>query len=397
MYFKIQVYLFYIFTVLNFILYFFTKKDFEFYYAKIKDSSIRDSFFEVIIFSIIYFIISYFFIRDKKIVVNIKKIVVNKKKMEVFIGFMMLVNAILFLTGNSQKAGHIYVNSISIINNFISIDLIILYYYLMYREKNRKIFSLFNTYLIIYFAYNFLSGWTGFIIAYFSYELYFYSKKKGGVKTFLKNYILVYFVLGGIAYSIAYPLKFYIRFGYTGERLKILDGLQKLIERSSPIKSYFFYNENIYKIINKYPNKAYEMIQEQIFQPIPRILFPQKPIYFNLNQEIEAIRLGWQTVSNNDITYLGTLKYYYNTSVIFLFLHVIITVVILILLKKILEKFFIKEIKMIIMTSHLIYLLISGKQLTLSIIISNFSLYIILYCLRDRGDEYVKKNMYFSK
>lgn len=381
MYFKNRKKLIYMFLILNIILYIFSKDSIRKYYGEFEFRAVIEGYLEFIIYSIFYFYIVSKFLRYKKTNLN-SKIIISRKKANILILTIIIVNYVMFLTGNSQKAGQIYLNKFSIVSNLVPLNIIIVYYYVLFRNNEKKILSIFKFNLIIYFLYNLLTGWTGFILTFFTYELFFFLIRKKKIKHFFKYYLFSYIFLGGIVYSVMYPLKFYIRYGVVLDKLNIIEGLQKLISRSFPINSYIYFNSKLNEICKLHANKSSEMLHEILFEPIPRLIYPTKPVYFNLNQEIEKIRLKFDTISNNDIFSLGTFKYYYKDSILNFIMGVLLMILIVFILSKILDKYKDRYLKEIIITDYLLNKLITGKQITTTIIVNHLFILLLFYMIR---------------
>jgi hypothetical protein len=193
--------------------------------------------FFIYIINILLLLLAYKVCKHSNVVKSqkLKRIFVNfnDRKVHLFI-FIMLLGQILFLV--STGVGRLLSGAssqYSFIFQMIHPDFLILIYYLKYRENSKVMFWL-N--ILLFSIFTLLQGYTGFMLTFFIFELYFYFRdmKISAFKSIVVSILLPIsmLTLGSVLYQYVYPLKMEIRGLSSGYiPLDYQSSLQKLSSR----------------------------------------------------------------------------------------------------------------------------------------------------------------------
>lgn len=237
----------------------------EFQYSNIQVELTSETVLFILLLCILFFIFSciVFFISNKKRVhFSTKYIIdVNRKRLEYYILIMILVNFVLYVTTGIGKAGGAYIQkSYTFLIYLWNYDFFFWVYYYRYAlDRNKKYYFI----VLIFCLFQLVQGWTAFVFNVFLCEIFIRTKdKKNQVKLLLL--VPFFFIAGGLAYTVLFPLKFYIRTG-TMRWISVLDGFLRLSERLS----FFSYSsvavQNADDIIKLYYNFNTEYTEAMSF------------------------------------------------------------------------------------------------------------------------------------
>lgn len=117
------------------------------------------------------------FIRERRLIKsNLNLNIRLYKFIDYFILALLLLNIVFYISNITHTAGVYKHNSVSFIIHLVAIDAIFPIYYFLNRNKNNKI--IYATNIIIYFLFQIAKGWSGIILEFFLFELYFRAKQK---------------------------------------------------------------------------------------------------------------------------------------------------------------------------------------------------------------------------
>jgi hypothetical protein len=229
----------------------------------------------------------------------------NREKLEVFFFIYIIGNILFYFATGIGKAGSAWQrNPSSVLFNIFNIDLLIYIYYLGFREKINRNFLLIVS---LYFIFQLIKGWTGFILNIFVIELFYRSHKK----RFFKYVLLIPFVffLGSLFYQFIYPLKYFIRLGYF-KPISYLEASIKLFERLSFFSHSLVGIQNIEKIKELYNGYNYHHTEIiGFFKPsIPSFIFKNKDFYGFGTLLMKSVYPAVENTSAN----MGFFAYFYN-------------------------------------------------------------------------------------
>lgn len=212
---------------------------------------------------------------------------INMRKMSICVLIIIIISIItLKLTGVGMAATTVVsTTKLDKLKNVFDINAIIWIYYFLGRDRyNKKIFWI-N--IILYFIYEIMCGWTGFIMSFFFFELYFWLKKRNlenkkitviriGICIIL-SFLLIF--AGGLLYQYLQPLKFAIRTGTKEwEILPLNIGIKNLTERISYLNDSVRTIEKLYEILEFYIKQGNIWLETKaVFKPfVPRFIMPNK-------------------------------------------------------------------------------------------------------------------------
>ncbi|ERJ97737.1 hypothetical protein HMPREF0860_0472 [Treponema socranskii subsp. socranskii VPI DR56BR1116 = ATCC 35536] len=173
---------------------------------------------------------------------------VDRKKLETYIIFILLLNYIFYLATGIGRAGGAYVQkSYAFLIYFWNFDFFFWIYYYRYAENRNKKYY----FIVFLFCFlQFIQGWTAFVFNFFLCELFIRCRdRKFRFKTFFL--IPLFFLGGGLLYTVMFPLKFWIRTGSL-KWISLLDGFLRLSERMSFFSTSAVAVQNSEKIVSLY-------------------------------------------------------------------------------------------------------------------------------------------------
>lgn len=237
----------------------------EFQYSNIKVTLGNETvLFILTLFLLLFTIlcIFYFLFNKKRITFSPNYTIdVNRKRLELYITLMILINFILYIKTGIGKAGGAYVQkSYTFLIYFWNYDFFFWVYYYRYAlSRNKKYYFI----VFLFCLFQLVQGWTAFVFNVFLCELFIRSRDK---KNHLKLLLMVplFFIGGGLLYTILFPLKFWIRTG-SMKWISVLDGFLRLSERLS----FFSYSavavQNSNEIIDLYNQYNTEFAEAMSF------------------------------------------------------------------------------------------------------------------------------------
>lgn len=336
-----------------------------------KSSGITPEKKYIFIFFLIIIFLSYFV---EKIIIKLNNKIVNKKlknrslikwNKKIFIPFFILL-IISFFTRSNFKAGTIFLSPFSIFYNLVSLEIgvIIIYFYARKKYKKLTFFS-----LIIYSLIQLLQGWTAFILVLFTYEimLYFEKKRYRNIKIALTYSLSM--LLGGVVYKYIFPLKFYIRLGVFRE-ISYIKALSHLFSRVYGITTGYLAIDQSTGIANQISKIEVNYIKAFFLEWIPRNLWKNKPIFFNIGNELEKYRLGYETVSNSNAGVIGVTLIYLKENYLNGIIYIFLIILLIILYIKLLNYFLPLKISLLILGIYVIRIIEIGKLGGISSLIS---------------------------
>lgn len=262
-------------------------------------------FYNIVLYVLLIFI---FFLLQKKRFVLSKNINIyfSRKRFEFFLLIIIIAKLVFQLKTGVGKAGSEWShNRFSVFFNIFNIDTLFLIYYLSYRPYINKKFIFI---VVVYSAFQILSGWTGFILSLVLMEIYCNINSKKVIKYLLLLPLL--FFIGAFAYQFIYPLKMYIRLGIV-ENISYSEALIKLMERMSWFSHSCVGLQNSEKIKDLYLNYGYSATEiKGFFKPvIPSFLMPNKDFRSLNNLLMNSV---YPDLGNNTSANFGQLMYLYN-------------------------------------------------------------------------------------
>lgn len=249
--------------------------------------------------------------------ITILKINMNKMSGIVLVILILSIVA-LKLTGiGMAETTVVSTTKLDKIRNIFDINAIIWIYYFAGRETFKK--NIFWINMGLYFFYEIMCGWTGFIMAFFFFELYFWMKRKNieskkiNISKIVVNILVCFLliVMGGMVYRYMQPIKFAIR-NRTTEWIKIPlnDGIKNLAERITYLADSVRAIENKDIILRYYLNQGNIWLETKaVFKPfIPSFIMKNK-IFMNISNCISSCFLG-VPVMNTSISISSPLHLY---------------------------------------------------------------------------------------
>ena len=260
----------------------------------------------------------------------------------IFAMFWTLSIAINFYIdySNGAVAGSVVVSNITFIRELFPTTPWLYGAYYFYGSKSSKNNWVLSIPLILYCLTNLLLGWSGFILAIFTLELVRINYRNGSsLKKTIVEYYLFLITFGAIGYAVIYPLKFFFR-GYELSWISVPESLLFLLTRTSNFVSSYYLFCNSDKLITMLQTSVlntispYSYVAESIAGFIPRFLWPDKPLFFNLNNVVEIYRVSFETTSNADLSILSKIVFLEKLEVLSGVLFVVYNILILYFLKK---------------------------------------------------------------
>lgn len=210
-----------------------------------------------------------------------KGVYFEEKRSHIFIFVLLCLNIVFtFKTGNGV-VGSSTNSSISFIFNIIKIKPLMALYYVYFRNSAKKCFWV-NS--ILYFVYELLCGWTGFILFYFICELFLFVRRKensiigGVILRFSSLLSILAMMCGAFLYRYLIEWKYRIRLGISVGIPSYSEALRQLMSRFTnyPITVLAAQNHRVIARLYISQNRPFAEVLN-IFRPLlPRILMPNK-------------------------------------------------------------------------------------------------------------------------
>lgn len=179
-----------------------------------------------------YFCICHFYNRtkDKKTKYKIKY---NVKRLDKLYFIFLIISWTLFITAGVGRAVEGGKSSIGYIGAILNVRTLFPFYYVLARRKS--LFYPLN--ILLYCGLRLSQGWTSFFLDLVLFEILirFQHLRFNNIRKIYATiipFIVIY--VGGLVYSVIYPIKQFIRFKQISfEQLTIEDGVNKLLERTT--------------------------------------------------------------------------------------------------------------------------------------------------------------------
>jgi hypothetical protein len=229
----------------------------------------------------------------------------NRLRLEKFLLFLISLNIFFYLSTGIGKAGSWERHPFSFLVYLFNLDLLFIIFYITYREEINKKFIIIT---ILYYIFQLLKGWTGFILSFFLMEMFYRSFQKKYFR-FLLILPCVFFI-GALFYQFLYPLKFFIRLGVF-EQITYSDALIRLMER------FTFFSHSVVGIQNSdiiarlYKNYGYNHTEIYGFfrATIPSFIFKNKDFRSLGNLIMQSV---YPSITDRTASNMGFFSYFYN-------------------------------------------------------------------------------------
>lgn len=230
---------------------------------------------------------------------------VDSRKLDVLVFVLILINTGYYYFTGIGKAGSLITTRFSFIFNFISVDPFFMIYYVIGRDKNKKLY-VFN--VLIYLLLSLTKGWTGQIFFVLSFELYLFFRKPRNV--LFGFFMPLCYILGGITYAYLYPIKMYFRIG-VWEALNFSEAFEKVIERFSvlPASIVGIQNSDIINFQYHFYQYSHTELYAVLRPSIPSFLMPDKSFRSINNLLMYSVYPGIESTTSSN---MGLMSYIYN-------------------------------------------------------------------------------------
>jgi hypothetical protein len=216
--------------------------------------------------------------------------------------------------------------------NILNIDIIFYIYFISYKKNIH--FKILNS--ILFSFLKLYQGSIGFFWDFFIIIIMKYSNKKIDIKKiFLFNFAIL---TGAYIYKLVYPIRTFIRFGYTIE-INYIEALGNLVSRISPINNLY----NIFELGDNLFNKVnYLTINFSEIMGFFRRIVPSgfmKKDFYVINQVFMFTKNKNYNLSGSyDTTLIGKLVILFNKSFIEFIFYIIFIIFILFIFRLLLKK-----------------------------------------------------------
>lgn len=271
----------------------------------------------------------------------------DNRKIHLFVFFVLISQLLFSLYSGNGRVGHenIFRNTyISYIFNILKIDAFMPLYYVVSRNKSKKLYWI-N--IILWLIYQLVCGWSIIIFEIFILEFYMRVREKSLVKIVRYFYkstrlcTLIAIMLGAFLYRFVWSLKFTIRSGYSIPILGYCDALEKLILRFTSYPMSVAAVQNHQEIISLYLSQGVSLVDiKAIFRPLlPTMLMPDKG-FRNLNNIVlQPIYPSLANSTSTDYGLLFFMKNLFNASIFDFIVYILVGFLLFIISKKIIYAF----------------------------------------------------------
>jgi len=314
-------------------------------FVTVSNYVIINLFLVYMLFSFLTFIFYTNFLRRVKII-N-KKIFYDSKTskfVDKFYFVLLILNFLVFVLILNKKAGAEYTpHKFTFLLNMFKLDVIFSLYYFLNRSSNKLyLLNVIGTVLVMI-----AQGWVGILFKVFIYELFFRFRNRINIFKIIPLTILI-FVAAILAYSVIYPIKNAIRYGY--ESIFIFDPLPLSqaaflifgrLSMFSNLVAIYQYSDNFVNLLNSFFPPYFEILRFfRVITPsfIAIKLFPESINYgkgyilwsFHTNFSGEGV-YGFGS------TLMGTLYLLFNKDILEAVLYILAIFIIIIYLKCLLD------------------------------------------------------------
>lgn len=251
----------------------------------------------------------WFYIKTSAIKIRIKyKFKINKNRFDIFYAVLLIIQTFFVINTGVGRVFSETTNKLSPIFSLLNVDCIFgIYYFTCRRKKTLYVFN-----IVLFVINNLVRGWSMVFLTLFFYELYFRAKK-GAIKNVACGLWMsispILILGGGFLYKIIFPLKQYIRMGYSST-IPFTEAVIKLVNRISFFSSSTLAFQNANYIKDLYFIQGIHLLEfKTLIRPIlPRQLMPFKEFRIFSNLLLQSV---YHDISITVSSEMGILSYIY--------------------------------------------------------------------------------------